>query len=379
MDTPPLKILHLLRAPLGGLFRHVADLVRGQLAHGHRIGIVADSTRLGPHPEGILEELRPDLAFGITRISIGRQLNPGDISSGSHISKLIRETDVDVVHGHGAKGGAFARLCAPGHPAIRAYTPHGGSLLYRPGTLASNFYIMLERVLRPRTDLFLFESDFVAELYHQKVGAAGTLERVVRNGVGPEEFVDIAPAPDAQDILFIGELRPVKGVDVLINAVAKIRSNGLPVTAAIVGSGPSRPELEAQVERLGLSQVVRFHGPVPARKAFTLGKLAVIPSRAESMPYIVLETAAAGVPLISTRVGGIPDIFGAQAGRLLPPDDLPSLVAAITGAVKNPERMMASTSALRERVRQEFSIEQMVEGVLAGYREALHRKRSISS
>jgi glycosyltransferase involved in cell wall biosynthesis len=117
---------------------------------------------------------------------------------------------------------------------------------------------------------------------------------------------------------------------------------------------------------------------VPARDAFRLGKLAVVPSRAESMPYIVLETAAAGLPIVSTNVGGIPDIFGPQAARLLPPDDLPALIDAIRRAVKTPETMNAPTAALRERVRSEFSIARMVDGAIAGYRDAIRRKSSKS-
>jgi glycosyltransferase involved in cell wall biosynthesis len=94
------------------------------------------------------------------------------------------------------------------------------------------------------------------------------------------------------------------------------------------------------------------------------------------MPYIVLETAAAGLPIVSTNVGGIPDIFGPQAARLLPPNDLPALIDAIRSAVKTPETMKAPTAALRERVRSEFSIERMVDGAIAGYREALRLKSS---
>lgn len=377
-DSRPLKILHVFRAPLGGLFRHVADLVRAQIERGHRVGVVADNTRLGPHPEGTLEELRPKLALGVTRIPIGRHLGPGDLQAGFRIARLIRETGTEIVHGHGAKGGAFARLCAPAVRAVRAYTPHGGSLLYKPGTLSSGFYIALEKCLRPFSDLLLFESAYVAGLYRSKVGRTNALECIVSNGVGPAEFADVAPRADAADLLFIGELRPIKGVDVLLNAIADIRRSGKAVTAAIVGSGPSRADLEAQSERLGLADAVTFHGPLPAREAFRLGRLMVIPSRAESMPYIVLETAAAGLPIITTSVGGIPDIFGKEAGRLLRPDDLTALTAAIARAVNDPETVRASTAIVRERVRAEFSIEHMVDGVIAGYREALRQKPSQS-
>ena len=376
MNDRPLKILHVFRAPLGGLFRHVADVVRGQIERGHHVGLIADCTPQGPHPERVLDELNPRLALGLTRIPIGRHLGPGDLVAGYHIDRRIRATQADVVHGHGAKGGAFARLCAPGHPAVRVYTLHGGSLLYRPGTLSSRFYIMLERILKPRTDLFLFESAYIARLYRDRVGDPNRLTRVVPNGVGEAEFAPVTPKSDATDILFIGELRPVKGVDVLLNALSDLRRSGLQLTATIVGSGPERGGLKDQARRLGLEDAVRFLDPMPARQAFPLGRIAVVPSRAESMPYIVLEMAAAGLPMIATDVGGIPDIFGPQAERLLRPEDRPALGNAIASAVKTPQTMIAAAAALRDRVRAEFSIEAMVDGVITGYREAIAARRS---
>ena len=94
------------------------------------------------------------------------------------------------------------------------------------------------------------------------------------------------------------------------------------------------------------------------------------------MPYIVLEMAAAGLPMIATDVGGIPDIFGPQAERLLRPEDRPALGNAIASAVKTPQTMIAAAAALRDRVRAEFSIEAMVDGVITGYREAIAARRS---
>ena len=85
-----------------------------------------------------------------------------------------------------------------------------------------------------------------------------------------------------------------------------------------------------------LGASVRFAGAMPARAAFALGRLMVAPSRAESLPYIILETAAAAVPLITTNVGGIPEVFGPQAGRLVAPGDAAALAAAIARRARRP-------------------------------------------
>jgi glycosyltransferase involved in cell wall biosynthesis len=302
-----------------------------------------------------------------------------DIAAMRYVKGRIVKADPDVVHGHGAKGAAYARLSAPRHRAIRAYTPHGGSLLYRPGTLGSRFYVSLEWIMRGRTDLFLFESAYGLALYKQKVGEPGGVVRVVHNGIGPADFELINPAPDATDIVFIGELRSVKGVDVLLDAIGALHAKGLRLGAAIVGDGPDRLSLQQHAKRLGLDQHVRFYGPMPARQAFALGRLMVVPSRAESLPYIVLEAIAAGIPLITTNVGGVPEIFGPMAGRLIPSEDAGALAQAIEIAVNDLAVMRDAATALRDRVGAVFSVDGMVEGVLSGYRDTLNKPTNLIS
>jgi glycosyltransferase involved in cell wall biosynthesis len=102
----------------------------------------------------------------------------------------------------------------------------------------------------------------------------------------------------------------------------------------------------------------------------------VAPSRAESLPYIVLESAAAAVPLITTNVGGIPEVFGPQAARLVPPGDAAALARAISSALADPAALRNETLTLRARVQAEFSADVMAEHVLAAYGEALARFRA---
>jgi glycosyltransferase involved in cell wall biosynthesis len=278
------------------------------------------------------------------------------------------------LHGHGAKGGAYARLASAG--AIRVYTPHGGSLHYNRGSPVGFVYLTLEQVLMARTELFLFESSYGRDAFAAKIGTPRSLVRVVHNGVTGQEFAEVAPNGDATDIVFIGELRVLKGVDVLLDAIAQLAREGHSVSATIIGDGPDAAAFREQAERLGLSGAVSFRGPMPARAGFALGRLMVAPSRAESLPYIILETAAAAVPLITTNVGGIPEVFGPQSSRLIPPGDTTALALAISSALADPAAMRNGTLTLRERVRGEFSAEVMADGVLAAYREALEARRA---
>jgi glycosyltransferase involved in cell wall biosynthesis len=370
-----LKILHVLRAPVGGLFRHVLDLARGQADRGHQIGLIVDSSIGGAHAEGVLAQLAPSLTFGVERVAMARQPSARDFTALRAVARRIAELAPDVVHGHGAKGAALARLAPRSGNAIRVYTPHGGSLVYAPGSLTSGLYLTLERLLNWRTDLFLFESDYIAQQFRTRIGAPHGLVHVVRNGLRASDFSPIASHADATDVVFVGELRVLKGVDVLLRSLAAFKQSGRILTATIAGDGPDRDEFVALTRALGLDGQVRFVGYRAAREAFAMGRILIVPSRAESLPYIVLEAAAAQIPIIATRVGGISEIFGPEAAQLVAPDDVSALVGAIGAALADPGRVLKVTQALNARVGREFTVDAMVEQGLAAYREALTKQK----
>jgi glycosyltransferase involved in cell wall biosynthesis len=371
----PLNILHVFRAPVGGLFRHVLDLTQEQITRGHRVGLIADSNTGGPHAEEILRQLEPSLALGLTRIAMRRHAGPSDVVVLGHVMGRIARSKADVVHGHGAKGGAYARLSFLSRRAVRAYTPHGGSLLFGHDTLAGKFYLATERLLMLRGDLFLFESAYSADIFRNKIGNPRGLVRVVHNGVSRAEFEPIVTKAGASDLVFMGELRPVKGIDVLLDASSRLRDAGRTVTTTLVGDGPEREALQAQVAHHGLGSAVHFMPAMPARQALALGRIMVVPSRAESLPYVVLEAAAGGKPLITTHVGGIPEIYGPLSNTLVPPVDAAALAQAIVQTLDHPDATAEIARQLREQVQAAFSVDTMVDGVLSAYQTAIETVR----
>jgi glycosyltransferase involved in cell wall biosynthesis len=366
-----LRILHLLRAPVGGIFRHVLDLAYGQVQRGHHVGLIVDSLTGGERAKDALAALEPHMALGVNRIAIRRELNPLDLAGFLRVSRRINEIAPDVLHGHGAKGGAFARLTRTKKRVIRVYTPHGGSLHYGRHSLRGQVYSSLERVLMRRSDLLLFESQFAADTYRAIVGTPRCTVRVVHNGVTEAEFEPVVPAPDATDLVYVGEFRHIKGADVLIEAVALVRQQGRNVSLTLAGDGEEMAALQELVARRELAGAVRFIGHVPARHGFAQGRLLIVPSRGDSLPYVVIEAGAAGIPLVAARVGGIPEILGPESKRLISPEDPPAMAQAISAALDDWQGLLADADALRERVRGRFSQQAMVDGVLAGYRDSL--------
>jgi glycosyltransferase involved in cell wall biosynthesis len=380
----PLNILHVLRAPVGGLFRHVTDLARGQAARGHRVGLIADRSTGGAQAEATLAALASKLTLGVTRVPMSRHVGASDFLAVRHVSQRAKAVAANVIHGHGAKGGAYARLGFTPSPTdrktIRVYTPHGGSLHFHWGSPTGLIYLNAERALMSRTELFLFESAYGRDVFKakisDKIGEPPNLVRVVHNGVTDDEFQPIVVSQGATDLLFIGELRLLKGVDVLIAAIKQLAQEGRSierrkVTATIVGNGPDRAQFEREVAKRGLGEQVQFVGAKPARQAFSLGRLLIVPSRAESLPYIVLEAAAAGVPMIATQVGGIPEIFGPDVGALVAPGDPVALAQAISQAMQDRGARHSASLRLKTRLRALFSADAMTDAILAAYREAI--------
>jgi glycosyltransferase involved in cell wall biosynthesis len=371
-ETPdqPLRILHAVRAPVGGIIRHILDLANGQAERGHHVGIIADSLTGGERAAAALEEIAPRLKLGVHRLAIRREPHPGDFLVWLRFMWLIRRLKPDVLHGHGAKAGAFVRMRRRSKRNIRIYTPHGGSLHYPLDTPKGAFYSRLERALMDNTELFLFESAFARDTYQRTIGMPKGLVRCVFNGVTADEFDPVVKAADATDVAYVGEFRHIKGADLLIDAVARLRVDGKPVTLTLGGDGEEMNALKAKVRALGLTEAVRFIGHVKARYGFSKGGLLVVPSRGDSMPYVVIEAAAAGIPMVAANVGGIPEIFGSHTDALFAPNSAGALADAIETALADYATALERAKSLRERVLMHFSQKAMVEGVLAGYRDA---------
>lgn len=375
---PPLRILHCLRAPVGGLFRHVCDLAAEQARAGHHVGVVCDAAGGDRLTEPRLAALHPHLALGLLRVGMSRNIGPSDLYAYQAIRVHALGLGIDVIHGHGAKGGAYSRLVGralkrSGHKIASCYTPHGGSLHYHPASLQGRIYMALERQLARSSDALIFESAFSAGKYRDQVGTPACATRVIPNGLSPDEFVRAQPAADAADILFIGELRHLKGVDVLLEALALLGKQR-PVRAVIVGGGPDAGAFKAQAAALGLAAAVRFPGPLPAREAFALGRVLVVPSRAESFPYIVLEAGAAAIPIVASNVGGIPEIVAGTDTALVPPEDAPALACAIDELLRDPGLAARKSAQLQAAIARQFTIASMNSAILHLYYGALGRK-----
>jgi glycosyltransferase involved in cell wall biosynthesis len=143
-----------------------------------------------------------------------------------------------------------------------------------------------------------------------------------------------------------------------------------PVKARFVGDGPDKQAYRDLIKKLGIGNMVTVDDPMPVREAFALAKTVVVPSRAESMPYVVLEAIAAGKPVIATRVGGIPEIVRPETDRLVEPGSVHALARAMRQSLDDPEENQV-TESRKARLQNRFSVAVMARQINEAYLDCL--------
>jgi glycosyltransferase involved in cell wall biosynthesis len=253
-----------------------------------------------------------------------------------------------------------------GLPSI--YAPHGGSLHYAWTSPAGAAFLSVEKMLARTGSGLHFVCEYERRAFDAKIGIGGKANAVVHNGLWPGEFTDVPLREGAADLLFIGDMRKLKGVDVFLDALAICKS-AHSVTALFAGDGPDLSRFREHADKLGIAEHVEFAGRMAVEEAFSRGDIVVLPSRAESLPYVILEAGAAGRPVIATGVGGIPEILGPES--LVPPGDAVALAGRILEFLGDPCTATARAKAFRSRLVNDFSVDSMVNRVLALYQAVL--------
>lgn len=194
------------------------------------------------------------------------------------------------------------------------------------------------------------------------LGAKRERVRVIIDGVDRSTFAPgcrrtaqaaLGLNPDVRHLLFVGNLVPVKGIDVLLEACRRLPQGCPPWQLHLIGEGPQRASLERQARSLGLDQQVVFHGSVAHEQLpgwFRAADLFVLASRSEGVPNVLLEAMACGLPFVASHVGGIPEIADLGASRLVPPEQPDALANAMTQMLSEPARPAIGPRDRREAV-----------------------------
>ncbi len=371
-----LRILLALEAAGGGAGRHVHDLAAGLLRRNHNVCLVYSPARAEPV---LLERLQALPGLSLHPLAMQRAVGPADAVALRALRDLLdRIGPFDILHGHSSKAGALLRLAArqTGTPCL--YTPHAFITLNPELDRARRFvYGNIERWLARYADRIICVSQH--ELRHaHELGIPAARLRLVPNGIQPLPRADrdalraaLGLGDDAICVGSVGRLTAQKAMDRLLSAFAMAAPAGSRTRLLIVGDGPDRAALEQQAARLGISRQLMLAGAADGARLMAAFDLFALSSRYEAGPYVLLEAAARGLPIVMTPTGGAGEIVrDGFNGRIAASHELEDLAACLRQLLSDParRRLMGQHSA---ELASRFSAERMVEETLAVYRELL--------
>lgn len=367
-------VLHVVApAAIGGLERVVELLAVGQARRGDEVHVAAVVDDMGA-AEPVVQALT---AGGVVthRIVVRARAYWGERAA---MRALCRRLRPHVVHTHGYRpdvldAGVARRL---GIPIVT--TVHG----FTAGDWKNRLYERLQRHVYRRFDAVIAVArPLAAELV--RAGVPAPRVHIVQNAwqatVPP---LDRATARRALGLPahgvhvgWVGRLSREKGPDVLIDALAHL--GDLALLVSVVGTGPERAMLEERARALGLAERIRWHGAAPdAARLFAAFDMFVLSSRSEGTPIVLFEAMAVGVPIVATRVGGVPDVLSPAEAALVPADDPVALAAAIRTVCQTPDAAEQRVRSARERVERDFGLAPWVQRYDAIYARVGRNTRS---
>lgn len=390
-----LHFVHVIRnAGTGGVETHVRGVIRLMQAQGYDVSLVS-LARAAPH--------RQFAELGCEIVSLYDQggWSWHTVRSAFTLVGVLRRLRPDVIHVHGARPILFGTLAAKaavaGPVVCSLHSAHDLMAVRDDGSVGA-FGAWFARVVHGLGFLFSdvivvcagrLRRDVEVSLQAVTLGFVARSTRKVRlihHGIDLAPFAKATPAraPGHDRPFVVGTLcrldEPKKGVAVLLKAVAVLEAHGLAVSLRIAGDGHSRQALERQATVLELRDC-RFLGFVADTPEFyaTLDTF-VLPSFSEGMPLVNLEAMAAGLPVVTTDVGGAAEaVLDGECGFVVPPGDAPALAAALETLAGDVSRRAAFGQAGFERARRKFSLEAMFEALSGVYDGVVRSRRDLRS
>ncbi len=365
------SVLHAIApGPVGGAESVVLGLSAGLAEAG--VGVVI--AVLADHGSGpFIEQARAQ----------GRQVEVLPSSGRNYwrdrslLVQLIRDRRIDVVHTHGYRADMMGFLAARAERRPVVSTAHGFTGGGRRNRL--NQWLAM-RALSRDDCVVAVSAPLAAQL--EVMGVPADRIATIPNAWRPPTIPPLERAAaraalglegDGPMLGWVGRLSRVKGADIALDAFALMRNRQ--ARLVLVGDGPERGVLEAQARALGFGPQVRFVGMMASASSLLKAFDAVVlSSRSEGTPMILLEAIHAGVPIVASAVGGVPDLITPSIGTLVPPNDSAALAGALDDVLSHPGAAHARALAARTRVAELYSPETWVSRHLAVYQRVMERR-----
>ncbi len=355
-------IVQILRAPAGGIRKHVVDILENLDRDKFNLIFISNFKESDCN----LEYLTSDFNITCFDLPIDEKPSMKDLALLIEIYKVLKKKRVSVLHGHGAKGGLYARLLKMPLKAKSIYTPHGGSLHRVHGKLKNFLYDLIERMMVPLTDVFLFESDYSRKTFAENIVDPKSKSVVNYNGVKLTETKRTSVYHPGTPIKMasFGLLRFLKGHDIAIVACKLLKEKNIPVQYDIFGEGEFLNQLQELITKNNLKDCVRIH-PYSNNAITEMIKYDFIihPSRFESFGYVPVEAMAMGIPVIVSQEGGLKEVVNEETG-LVNKENTPEVYCELISGVYNGRYQLEKIiSAANVQTESNFSLKSMIERI----------------
>jgi glycosyltransferase involved in cell wall biosynthesis len=357
----------IFRSPVGGLFRHIKDLTIKFNESGYKVGLIFSTQ--DPLDVGDLEILGEHAKLGITRLKMSRNPSLTDIFVVWGILMLLRQSKGAILHGHGAKGGLYARLASilAGSNKFKAiYTLHGGVLHFDKNRLQGFLYFKIEKWLLKYTGGIIFESLYAKKQLMKILGSVNCKNEIIYNGLASDGCMQVQ-VKKKFDFIFLGELRLLKGVEYLLKAVQILQKEGRKVSLVLYGAGPDESDLKLFAAKHNISNLSWMGYTSNPMSALHSARCLVVPSLAESLPYVLLEAGIIRVPIIATNVGGIPEILGEKYPMVSPGSSIELASRMRCFLSESEDNAICRAQQVRDQILRKFNIDHMTFKTLAFY------------
>ncbi len=368
-----LAILHVLASgEVGGLESVVKSLAGGLSRRGHRVGVLAIlDLEPAPHP------------FELSLAGTGSTVTPIRLPPCAYLrerrclSEHFLRAAPQVVHTHGyradVQGGSVARRLG----IATTSTVHG----FTGGDWKNRLYERLQESALRRCDAVIAVAPTLVERLRSRGVAKERIHLVPNAWSGASDLSSRDQARRDLDLPqhawiagWVGRISREKGADVLLAALAEPAA--VSIQACVLGDGPERRALEERAHRLGLGERVRWAGiRAEAARLYPAFDAFVLSSRTEGTPIALLEAMAAEVPIVATRVGGVPDVLGENEAWLVDPEDPKAIALALAAIRADPAEARRRCAAARRRLTEGFGFEPWIERHEQLYRSLSARHR----
>jgi len=367
MSRPRIAMVITRSDAIGGSQIHVRDMARALHRDGYRVRIMVGGT--GPFVALLRRE-------GLDVCPLPHLRGPvdprADLRALVELRRALESFGPDLIALHTAKAGLLGRLAALGLGAPTVHCPHGWAFVDGVPRAKALVFRSIERLAAPLADRVITVSEFSRRLALEAgIGPARHI-RCVPNGVP-----DVAPSLRARPcrgtptMIVVARLDAPKDPRVLLRALATLRDRSW--TLEWVGDGPLREPAEHLAEHLDLADRCRFVGARDdVAQRLARASLLVLPTRHEALPLTVLEAMRAGLPVVASAVGGIPEaVLDGVTGRLARPGDPAALALALAPLLDDPSARRCMGDAGRRRYEAQFSFARQYAATLDIYRELL--------